>query len=248
MSNSNETGIHKNVANFDKLMDVCKELSTKYNPGAKDISLDGLNSYYNLYFLAEQKVDVAKATYDNAVNDRVNIFSTLKALSTGILNQMRTSGADPLRIKDAEGHNRKVQGRRAEKLKEIEQNPALPPIDSEKQAVKRSISQLSYDNLISHFDSLIKTVETEPNYAPNEAEFSIAGLKAKLDEMNQVNKLVNSMKIAWQNAIIYRNFHTNDAKIGLVAVAGRVKSYLRSVCGTRSKEVLIAVSLQFRNI
>ena len=149
MASTSEVGHAKNVANFQDIIAFVKGYGATYNPSKNSLKLPQLETLYTEAKDSLNNVTAKNTTYNNAVNERVEAFEDLRLLSTRLVNALETTDASDEKIEDAKGFNRKMQGKRASKI-EI-------PLDPNTPAPKTiSSSQQSYDQLIQHFEGMIK--------------------------------------------------------------------------------------------
>ncbi|MBK5213466.1 MAG: hypothetical protein JJE55_07390 [Flavobacteriaceae bacterium] len=241
MASTSEVGHAKNVANFQDLIAFVDGYGATYNPSKNSLKLPQLNSLYTDSETALQKVVNKNTEYNNAVNDRVEAFDGLRSLSTRLVNALETTNANKEKIDDAKGFNRKLQGKRASKIEE--------PVDPNQPAPKTiSSSQQSYDQLIQHFEGLISVLESEPSYAPNEADLKATALNAQADDLKDKNSKVSTAYTAVSNARIDRNKTLYKDDSGLVDTATEVKKYIKSVYGATSPEFGQVKGIAFKNI
>jgi hypothetical protein len=133
-------------------------------------------------------------------------------------------------VKDANTINRKIQGKRAKKI--IPTNPDAPLENSK----NISVSQQSYDRLISSFSEMIDLLTSETNYTPNEPNLKIDSLNVKLDELKVANtNVINSFTII-SNKRIERNSLFYTGHNALTEIAKQVKNYVKSVFGAASPQ------------
>lgn len=229
MTSISEKGHAKNIGNFYKLISFCEGYGTTYNPSKEILKIPQLNA---LLLVANQKLQnvIEKNTlYNDAVNERINAFKDLRALSTRLINALQTTEASQEKINDAKGFNRKIQGKRVAVAKKS--------LDSEAQAPNTiSVSQLSYDKLIQHFAGLISVLQSEETYQPNEADLTIVKLNDKRVDFYVKNQNVANAHTTISNARIERNNIMYDDDNGLVNVANEVKKYVKSVFGAVSPQ------------
>ena len=108
MASTSETGHAKNVANFQDLIAFVTGYGATYNPSKNSLKLPQLTALQTTSQTRLSDVIGKNTSYNNAVNDRLTAFSTLKALSTRLVNALETTDASPEKIKDAKGFNRKM--------------------------------------------------------------------------------------------------------------------------------------------
>lgn len=229
MAATSEVGHAKNVANFHDLITFANGYGATYNPTKNSLKLPQLNTLYTKATADLSTVIAKKTNYNNIVNHRVETFSSLRTLATRLVNALDATDATPEKIEDAKGLNRKLRGQRASKT-QTPQNPNLPIPNT------ISSSQLSYDQLIQHFQGLIAILDSEPSYNPNETELQIATLQTKLQQMENSNQQVAEAYATLSNARIERNKTLYNEETGLVSTAIEIKKYIKSVFGANSPE------------
>jgi hypothetical protein len=230
MPSTSETGHAKNVANFQDLITSVIGYGATYNPSKAVLKLANLQTKLT----AEQEninTVITKTTaFNNAVNERVIEFSNVKPLSTRVLNSLSSTDASDQKINDAKGFNRKIQGKRASSV-------PVKPTDPNAPAPKTiSAAQLSYDQLLQHWNGLISTAQSEASYTPNETDLKITTLTAKAAAMLAKNNAVGTEYTNVSNARIARDKGLYTDKTGLVDTANEVKDYVKSIYGYTSPE------------
>ena len=239
MASTSETGHAKNVANFQDLIAFVTGYGASYNPSKNALKLPQLTA---LQGTAQTKLSdvVAKNTsYNNAVNDRLTAFSTLKSLSTRLVNALDATDASPEKIKDAKGFNSKMQGKRA--------SSSETPADANTPAPTTiSASQQSYDQLIQHLAGLISVLQSEPSYTPNESDLKIVTLTTKQADLTAKNNAVASAYTGVSNSRIARDKTLYDINTGLVDIATEVKKYIKSIFGASSPEFAQVKGIEFK--
>ncbi|MBK6937671.1 MAG: hypothetical protein IPH18_12895 [Chitinophagaceae bacterium] len=239
----NETGHAKNVANFEDLIAFCNGYST-YNPTAASLSIASLGTKLTDARTAINGVIAAQTTFNNAVNVRKTAFEDLRPLATRVVNAFEACGADAEKVKDAKTINRKIQGKRATTKDTTPANGN--PADTPPSGGTISASQQSYDQLMEHFARLINLLTTTAAYAPNETDINLTALATKLGVMQTTNTDVANTYTAWSNSRIARNAELYDDLTGLVATAGNVKKYVKSLFGSGSPQYKQVSALMFR--
>lgn len=233
MPSAIETGHAKNVANFSSLISFCTTYPA-YNPSAAELTITGLNSKHTAARTALNNVIASLTAYNNAVNTRKTTFAALYPLATRVINALVASGAGAETIKDARTINRKLQGQRATKKETTAAGNTI------------SASQQSYDQLIVHFSKLISLAASVPAYAPNETDINITALNAKLSQLQTVSSDVANTYTSWSNHRIIRQDELYHPGSGLVAIAGKVKSYIKSLFGAASPQYRQVSGLLFK--
>ena len=253
MASTSETGHAKNVANFKTLISFCNGYGDRYNPYRVSLTIKSL---YELQLQAEGNLTAVKTTkmeFDNATNARGIAFADLKSFSTQVLRTFASSDVPKEAIADAEGHNRKIQGKRTKAIPEPVQ-PLPAPTEktntlTEAQEDKHiSISQQSYDSLLDNFKELVITVIAQPQYQPNEIELSAKGLNERISILTLLNDKVVDEYTDWSNARINRDKTLYNAMTGLKKTALDVKKYVSGIFKTSSKEYKQISGLKFTDV
>jgi chromosome segregation ATPase len=229
MASTSEVGHAKNVANFQDLIAFVNGYGATYNPSKNSLKPPQLEALYTQASASLDNVVTKNTEYNNAVNNRVEVFADLRPLSTRLVNALESTDASKEKIDDAKGFNRKIQGQRASKKEE--------PVDPNQPAPKTiSSSQQSYDQQIQHFEGMISVLNSEPSYTPNEVELQIATLQTKLQDMKNSNAEISKAYTEVSNSRLERNKILYSDDNGLVDTAGEVKKYVKSVYGASSAE------------
>lgn len=251
MASTSETGHAKNVANLEDLISFCIGYGASYQPSKVAIQILTLNTLLGNAQGSISGVTSAKTAFVNATNARQIAFDPLKKLSTRIVNALDATDATDKLVKDARTINNKIQGKRSgDKTKPSPTPiPPVPPIlipTPESKAI--SVSQLSYDSLIDHFDKLIQLVSSEPTYTPNETDLQVSSLQTLLGNLKATNTAVVNAYTNYSNAQITRNSILYTPTSGLVDIAGDVKKYVKSVFGASSPQYKQVSKLEFKKV
>lgn len=257
MNSISEVGHAKNVANFEDLISYCAGYGVTYNPSLNAIKLANLNTLKTSALSSLSAVSTAYTSYKNATNSRELVFLPIKKLSTRIISALKASGVPEQTIKDALTINRKLQGKSA-KLKKTESTSksvestlstsgpieTLPVEDD----ASISTSQQSYDSIIEYFGKLIDLLGSITAYNPNEADLKVSALNTLLASMKTANTVVINATTVVSNSRINRNELLYKPVVGLVDVAGEVKSYVKSVYGSGSGQFKQVSKLRFKRL
>lgn len=229
-----QTGHAKNVSNFETLYTFVGGYGEKYNPG-KD-----LLKYPSLTVLKEQavnrltEVNTALSHYTFAVTERETEFEGMDNFVTNIALQLKAYEPSLKVQKDLLSYTRKFKGRRA--IPKMSQEELEQLSEAEREAKYNSVAQLGYDSRVENFNLIIALLETIPSYQPNEPEFTIEGLRTKLDRLKTKNDKVIQSTMLLSNARILRNETLYTPETGLYDVALKVKAYVRSIFGLNSPQ------------
>jgi hypothetical protein len=242
MPSTSETGHAKNVANFQDLIAFVTGYGAAYNPSKSALKLVNLQTKITAEQTNLTTVIAKNTTYNTAVNERFAAFDNIRGLTTRVINALSSTDASDKTIADAKGFNRKIQGKKASGTTAAPTDPATP-------APKTiSASQQSYDQLTQHLNGLISTIQSEPTYAPNENDLKVITLTAKAATMLAKNNAVATEYTAISNARIARDKGLYAEKTGLVAIAGDVKDYVKSVFGFTSAEYKQISKIKFSTV
>lgn len=240
MASTSETGHAKNVANFQNLIAFVTGYGAAYNPSKNALKLPQLIALKANAEAALADVVAKNTTYNNTVNERQNAFSSVKSLSTRLVNALQTTDATDQVIKDAKGFNKKMQGQRTS-------TAATTPTNSETSAPTTiSTSQQSYTQQIQHFAGLISVLENESSYTPNETDLQIATLQALQNELTTKNNEVATSYANISNSRIARNNALYSTEGSIFDVASEVKKYIKSIYGTTSPEFAQVKGIEFK--
>lgn len=242
MASTSETGHAKNVANFEELVTLCKGYGPKYNPCNPNLTITALDT---LLSNAKSSLSALNATlpqWINAVNQRENLFKPLNELTTRIISALAASGASKQIVDDAKAIARKLKGIRASSKGSVTANAE----NDEASPKTISASQMSYDSRLENFDKLVKLLELQTEYAPNESDLTITGLNTLLTQMRSANaNTINTYSLV-SNARLNRNNILYNEDTGLVQIAANVKLYVKSIFGATSPEYKQVSKIKFR--
>jgi hypothetical protein len=230
----------KNMQAFGKLTGICTGLGGTYNPGQQNLQVNAMITLLNSAQQAWEEVKEAQKAYDNATNDRELGFRKIRKLSSSVCGMLKAYGTNTLLLADALNCKRRIWGARISKP---------PVVDTEKPEEEKSAERSSYGRayviIAEYFDSLVKTVASEPKYNPNEPELTLAGLQQTLTDLFNLNKAVTEAEIRLEEARIKRNHVYYIAPENLVNTATAVKTYVRSAFGFQSQQHQQVQKLRF---
>ena len=243
MTNTSETGHAKNVTNLESLITSIIALETSYNPSRDSIKLTSLQALLTASTESLNAVNIAQATYSNAVAARKVAFEPFGKLITRVMNSLKASGTSTQVVQSARTIVRKLQGRRASAKITEEEKKALEAEGKEVNQI--SASQMSFDNRIENFDRLIMLLSSIPLYNPNEAELKVETLKALHNQLKEKNSEVILPIVQLSNSRIARNKILYSENTGLVDVALDSKTYIKSIFGATSPQYKQISKLRF---
>ncbi len=246
-----ETGHTKNVANFDHLIVYLQSYGANYSPSNTSTTIANLQTALTNGQTALTNVKNEYNSWKNATNGREIAFEPLKGLATQLLNTLIGTGANEQTIKDFKTINAKVQGSKLTKadsgLTEAPSEDTIDTANSTALPSKKSISasQQSYDNLIDHYDKLIKLLASVPSYTPTENSLKVTTLNTLLANLKSANTLAYTKVVSVSNARIARNKVLYDNADALVKLAKLVKAYIKGKFGAKSPEYAQISALKF---
>jgi uncharacterized protein YukE len=142
----------KQVESFARLLGFCSGYGGSYNPGRQTLQIDALVQQLNQVQSAMENVKIAKAEYDNEVNQRKQAFDDLPRLLSGILRTLEASGAKPEKLEDARSFVHQITGASPKNREPLlAEKPETP-------AAHRSRLQLAYVSKADTFSKLVKAL------------------------------------------------------------------------------------------
>ena len=251
MSTYIESGHAKNTANFDHLIALLLTYGTNYTPSSPSLAITNLQTVLTNAQTALTTVKNEYNGWKNATNGREIAFDPLKGLSTRLLNTLVAVGANEQTIKDYKTLNAKVQGSKLTKADAgIIEDPNADAANKTTLPVKKtvSVSQQSFDNLIEHYDKIIKLLSSVPAYNPTEVALKVATLQTMLANLKTVNTAAYTSAAKVSNARIARNKILYENPDALIVLAKAVKAYLKGKFGASSPEYGQVSSIKFTKV
>lgn len=243
MPSTSETGHAKNVANFSKLIEVCKGFGTKYNPSKAALTITALEAKLATCIADLQEQKNADQAEKTARNNRVIAFKDRSKFSTKLLAAIKASDVSEETIVNATSINKKIRGEK------ISDAPATKPTAPETETTTPktiSTAQLSYTSIVDHFkkyQTLLASLGT--SYAPNENELKLTTLTTQIAAWETLNNQVDVAETASKNALIKRDKSFYSSKTGIPDIAADVKDYVKSVFGAGSPEHKMLTKITF---
>lgn len=257
MSTVFETGHSKNVANLLKYEQFLATLGGTYNPSNVNITV---SAFTNLYINADAKVNSANTIFTdwkNNTNQREIIFKELKNLSTKLLGALQSTGTTTQTIDDFTFLVKKFRGSSKKKTtnagrlsapppNETDPVPSDTPIPNDPNSPSTiSTSQQSFDNRIQHFSKMILLLQSQPIYSPNEIEYQVPTLQAKLATITTLNDNANTSYANLRASRISRNAFLYAEATGMLDLIKQSKAYVKSLYGANSQQYHTANSIKF---
>lgn len=246
MSKTYETGHAKNLANFETMLSIVSAYGTAYQPTNPLIQLANLQTIIAQAKTAMSELNTASANYGNAVASRELAFAPLKKLGTRILNALKASATPKPVIENLETFNRKLQGKRASAKITEEEKLALRAAGKEVNQI--SVAQLSFNGILDNLEKEVSLLATIPQYQPNEPELQVANLQTLLVILKAQNDAVVNAATVLANKRLERNRVMYHPETGLIAAAGNIKNYVKSVYGITAPQFKQISPITFRTI
>jgi hypothetical protein len=227
----------KNVGAFSRLVGFCAGLGG-YNPGRPSLQVEALNSRLSEARQVIEDVSVAKAEYDNAVNQRSQVFGSIPRLASGILRILEANGAGPEKLADARSLFHEITGVSPRDRKPV-------PSEAQKAISKGPGKRLAYLSKADSFSKLVQAALTEPLYSANEEELSAGGLVEKVKELNALNLAADAARSELSQRRIERSKALYLQSQSLYLTARAVKKYVWAAYGHGSPEYKQIRSIKF---
>lgn len=230
MASTSEIGHAKNLASFQSLIVCVRDYGASYTTNNPDLQLPQLEALLVEAQNALSALIIKRSNYDISVNNRQNVFSGLKKLSTRIMSALQIARADKRLIDDAKSYHRKMHGRRAKTKVNMEEQvtTAIPN--------RYSVSQQSYIQLVQHFEGLISILNHVPIYNPSSPDLQLSNLNAMKMELDLKTQAVVATESQLINARILRDNILYKRQNALVEIGNAVKLEIRTLFGHNSEE------------
>ena len=237
MSSTSEKGHAKNVANLNTLITYLTSLQPDYNPTKAALAVANLQTLYTGCSTAMDNIKAALPPYSAAVDAQELAFKPLSKLITRVLNSYATVVDDKQELQTAISLKNKITGTGPKPKK-----PENPTEDSVSQ------SKLSYDNRIDNLFALIKVLENNSNYKPNETDLQTGSLTTIAKNLKAKTQAVDVELTKVLLAKQQRNKLLYTPKTGLIDLVKDIKTYIISVYGTNSPQIRFINKLQFAQV
>lgn len=238
MSSKSEVGHKKNVANFSAAYIILVEMGALYNPTNTFIYLTNLAPINTLLSDVINQLDAAIAVYRADVADKNNAIKLMRKKCTKILNHFKSLNVSQNQIDNIRAQVINIRGDGKKAPKNLEH------------ADKKTISkaQLSFDNRVANFKTLIAQLEEFHEYLPNEDEIKTDNLLAYTA---QLLILRDKVQVSGDQLITARSARNNVLYFAVPNVLDLmrfVKSYVKSLGDPAKPYYKALVRLKFVNI
>jgi hypothetical protein len=233
-----KTGNVKTVAALDKVLQICNAHGASYNPGNDSLQPTALRSLLEQAQEKTEAVNVTRTTYRTAIHARSKSVAGIQKLAAQVVRMVSVSKVSAEDKAEAKLINRRFQSVSKKKDVRTSSGKMISQAESEPgQSVKRKrpISQLDRDGIMNNFHQLITLVERLHCYKPNEEEFKVESLKAKLAQLRNESEAATQEAINSSNARIARD-QVLYGPDGVEAKTREAKDYIRAKFGVRSQQ------------
>lgn len=245
---TSEAGHMKVIGNFRKLIDWVSA-EANYKPSNDLLKVPAMETQYTSGLAAVEAVAVKHAPYKAAITERKLAFDSLSKKARQIRNVAKSSGVSPATLANLDTPLHKLLGERKSEKVTVDPNaPANGPNTPGNGAGKQhSASQMSFDNRIGNFASLLSIVGTITEYNPNEVGLKLPALQAFADELAAKNNAVNTAFVPLSQARALRDQLLYQNENSVVNVATRAKAYVKGALGPDSHLFQQIKGLRFAN-
>jgi hypothetical protein len=101
---------------------------------------------------------------------------------------------------------------------------------------------------VEHLFALKQLITNEPNYNPNETDLQTTTIDTLHTTLDTINDAVKTDYIPYQNAMTARDLELYHPETGIVQLAKKIKTYIKSVYSASSPQYQQANAIQFRTI
>ncbi len=122
------------------------------------------------------------------------------------------------------------------------------PTTPEDESKGNSVSHRSYVQVAEAFGQMIKQLDEDPLYSPNENALKITTLTTLHTAMENANSDVITAATPMSNARIERNAKLYGDDTGVCDRAAIVKKYVKSLYGADSPQYKQIIGLEFRKV
>jgi hypothetical protein len=224
------------------MISFCTGYGADYAPTNAMIALAALNTALTDAQTSLDDVQAAVAPWKVKVADRENVYQGIRPLTTRIVNAYEASGTDANKVDNVKTLHRAIHGARAKAL------PKDDPGTPEDESKGNSVSHRSYVQVAEAFGQMIKQLDEDPLYNPNENDLKITTLTALHTAMDNANSAVITAATPMSNARIARNEVLYGEDTGICDRAALVKKYVKSLYGADSPQYKQISGLEFRKV
>lgn len=239
----------KQVAAWGKLLGHCNDQGDSYNPGTASMNRTAMESLLEESQKSIDAVHKAKNDVVTAVNQRQRAFDQLPFLGTRVIGALKASGAPANHVADVDRIRRKFRSL-SKKRGALSNSDASPsegvPANAEAPSTSapRKRGNLAFESRLQNFSEMIGLLQNDSPYQPHEADLSIEGLTAMLEDLRVKHKAVDQARVALTTARHACN-ELLFSESGIYGIAKMVKEYFKSVFGARSETFKAIQKIKF---
>ena len=239
-----ETGHNKNVANFEQAIIILTALGTVYNPSQVLILLAALRDKLEEVRSALAAVDAAEAAKSIATREAQAEFEGLHKYVVNIKRTVQIELNNPIFTADLqEIVNRFTSQSRRTGLPD---DFSTPGIDESR--TRLSTAQHTRDSQIAHLADILALLQTRPDYKPDETDYKIETIQARLAALTAKNNAANAAEAAFGNALDARDAILYDDETGILKLVKLIKTQLALNPGKTSAAYQQINALEFHRV
>jgi hypothetical protein len=226
MASMSETGHAKNVANFKELITVVRSFEGQYQPIAEVLQINALEKQAANAGEVLSKLKELETLSKQATATLQEEFKTLSTFSSQLMGVLISSGAKTSSVEEAKAVQKRIAGTNSRKKRTEMKDSFLGETKD-----FRSTSRQSYDSRLDDFEKLISILQNIPEYRPKEDLFQVVTLQSKAKNMKNAIQENDSRDIARKQVMHERNALLYTPESGVVAIASKIKAYIKGVFG-----------------
>lgn len=223
MRNPSEKNHAENLANFDALIAKLISYGRFYKPSKNSLQLATLTAISQNARVAIENVSSLNEEYVHRVNIREMVFETLKQLNQRIYSVLL-------------------------KCYELNELEIYMLIGSTQVFYNPFTAQQRYDFLLENFCRIIKLLKTIPSYHPIDSTLQIENLESLYKQLSDKNNEVKRIQALLANAKLIRAEVMYREHNGLVALASKVKVYIKYHYGWNSEQYKQIANLSIKKV
>jgi hypothetical protein len=226
MALASETGHAKNIANFKQLITTINSFGNKYQPIADFLQIEKLEQQAQNAQSVLAKLKEFETLEKQSIATLQEEFKTLGTFTSQLMGILISSGAKISSVEEARAVQKLIVGKSVKKKKIETTNTTIIEVKE-----TRSTSRQSYDSRLDNFEKFITILQNIAEYKPKEDAFQINTLKNKLSAMKNAIAENDNRELARRQMMNERNSLLYADETGIVAVAIKVKEYIKAVFG-----------------
>ena len=236
MASISETGHAVNISNFKLMIDKCTAFGAAHNPSNTALTIVNMTTLWTTGDTAHRTLTTAIQNSKGPINAREILFNPVDKLVTRTLNYFESTIASSQIKKDAKGLADRYRGYgvKVDKLPDGTTDPA-----------DVSTSHRSYVQKGDTFRQLVDLYNSDGNYAPNEADLTVATLTTLSNDMKTLNDNIGTIIAPVETARITRDKALYTEGTGMIDIALACKDYVQGLFGATSPEANMIRGIKF---